>query len=176
MYPWVETRGGPALVIERDLLSTWLGVLGASAPAYGIRFRFGEPDAPATDYDRAAEINFREIALLEVGAGRALLVGGDPGPIQVRPQGEGLLLVRVSASNGDPFVEEAIQKMTQLPWEKTGVVFRVSTEQCVLFDATLAGDDALSRGGVTISTPPGRIRSRQPVLMTGRSIWWLIGS
>jgi hypothetical protein len=154
-YPWLETTGGPALLLERRFLSTWLGVLGASLPTERVRFRFGDPEAPATDYDRAAELHLGEVALLPVMAGDALLIGGDPGPLQARSDDDGLSLIRVTVSDGDEFIEPAIQELGDDRWESTGVTFRVRTPECVLFDSTLAGNDALRLGGLALSLRPG---------------------
>jgi hypothetical protein len=76
---WVNTTGGPHLVIPARYAADWEGCF---APAAGrtieATFRFN-PDGPATDYDRACDVS-GWLGVIPVGRGQALVLTGDRTP------------------------------------------------------------------------------------------------
>lgn len=66
-----------------------------------------------------------------------------------------MMMVRVSVTDGEELVEPAVLALAQKGWEQRGVVFEVSTGDCVLFDSTVLGVDAVKAGGVAVSMKPG---------------------
>jgi hypothetical protein len=78
-FAWVESNGGPLLLLSVALLADWEGV---EPPADGREiiadFRF-QPEGPATDYDRAADVGqATTIGTLPVGGGTGLVLGDVP--------------------------------------------------------------------------------------------------
>lgn len=74
--PWVNTLGGPHLIIPERYSVAWEGCF---APSHGrvveTTFRCN-PKGPATDYDRACEVR-GWIGVIPVGRGEALVLSGD---------------------------------------------------------------------------------------------------
>src|SRR6476469_9359446 len=73
---WVETLGGPHLVLPKRYAADWEG---CSAPTRGrtveATFRC-DPSGPATDYDRACDVT-GWLGAIRVGGGQALVLSGD---------------------------------------------------------------------------------------------------
>ena len=73
---WVETLGGPHLVLPEAYASAWEGFL---VPSGGrivqASFRCN-PGSPATDYDRACSVE-AWLGVITVGKGKALVLHGD---------------------------------------------------------------------------------------------------
>ena len=92
-FKWVSCRAGPHLLLPAELLGAWEGV---KKPSFGriVRaiFRFTmDPASPATDYDRACDVNDL-LGLIPVGDGHALVLGGDEVPMSTwiaHPDGGG---------------------------------------------------------------------------------------
>jgi hypothetical protein len=73
---WVETLGGPHLVLPEAHADAWEG---NAAPSKGrvIQATFRcDPSSPATDYDRACSID-DWLGVIPVGDGQALVLSGD---------------------------------------------------------------------------------------------------
>lgn len=54
---WLESDGGPLLLVPSEHLLSWEGI---DPPSDGrhidTQFRWNGPDSPATDYDRACDV------------------------------------------------------------------------------------------------------------------------
>jgi hypothetical protein len=76
---WVNTTGGPRLVLPERYAAAWEGCY---APSGGrtveAAFRFN-PEGPATDYDRACDVS-GWLGVIGVGRGQALVLSGDRTP------------------------------------------------------------------------------------------------
>jgi len=116
---WIESAGGPLILLEGRLLSDWHGI---------------ETD----DYDRACGID-DYLGLLNVGSGRALVLGEEPMPTAWLS--EPGMLVRWQYADDNESVVEAIADLSKASWEETGIVLDVSDSSLVLFDATCPGKD-----------------------------------
>jgi hypothetical protein len=89
---WISSSGGPLVVLPESLLEHWSGV---DPPADGRRIDAKarwDPARPATDYDRACDVE-DPIAALELGAESALVIGGEPPMTAFVPRPDGGLLV-----------------------------------------------------------------------------------
>ena len=78
-FAWLTSDGGPLLLLARAYLRYWGGI---DPPTGGrtieARFRWsGTAATPATDYDRACDVD-DELGLLAVGPGHALVLGDEP--------------------------------------------------------------------------------------------------
>jgi len=120
---WITSAGGPLILLEEHLLSHWHGI-------------------NTGDYDRACGID-DYLGLLDVGSGRALVLGEEPMPTAWLPlsgSAEGMV-VRWQWADDDESVVEAIADLSKASWEATGIVFDVADRSVVLFDATCSGKD-----------------------------------
>ncbi len=120
---WIESAGGPLILLEEQLLSHWHGI-------------------DTDDYDRACGID-DYLGLLDVGSGRALVLGEEPMRTAWQPlsgPAEGML-VRWQWADDDESVVEAIAELSKVSWEATGIVFDLTDNSLVLFDAACPGDD-----------------------------------
>ena len=68
---WIESAGGPLLALRPDCLPLWEGI---DPPSEGRRveasFRWENASAPATDYDRACDVE-GYAGVIQVGPARA---------------------------------------------------------------------------------------------------------
>ena len=66
---WLGTDFGPLLLVPGEHLSSWEGI---DPPSSGrwveARFRWHDPNDPATDYDRACDVE-DYLGLIEIGTG-----------------------------------------------------------------------------------------------------------
>src|SRR5438270_663817 len=75
---WMDTELGPLLLVPGEHLSSWEGIDPPSAGRHvEAKFRSHDPNDPATDYDRACDIK-DYLGLIEIGAGKGLVLGGEP--------------------------------------------------------------------------------------------------
>lgn len=116
---WIESAGGPLLLLEEHLLSHWHGI---------------ETD----DYDRACGID-DYLGLLDVGSGRALVLGEEP--MSTAWLSEPGMFVRWQYADDNESVEEAIADLSKASWEATAIVVDVTDSSLVLFDAACSGED-----------------------------------
>ncbi|MBO9467928.1 hypothetical protein J7443_22040 [Tropicibacter sp. R15_0] len=70
-YDWIDTAGGPFLLIEEDLLPSWRGTEGWTFETHG------DDDS---DYSRACEVQ-DWVAPITCGTGLAYVLGGDVGAL-----------------------------------------------------------------------------------------------
>ncbi|MET7287280.1 immunity 21 family protein [Streptomyces sp. NPDC005573] len=118
---WVESGGGPLTAVPEAVLPFWSGADG---------------EGPATDYDRACDID-GDAALLPVGDGTALVLGGEPAATSYLPDHG--VLVRWSAANSEEELLagaraglESAEWGSELRWRIPGPV--------VLFDSAWPGE------------------------------------
>ena len=120
---WIESAGGPLILLEEPLLSHWHGI-------------------DTDDYDRSCGID-DYLGLLDVGSGRALVLGEEPMATAwqlLSGPAEGVL-VRWQFADDEASVVEALADLSKVSWEATGIVFDVADSSLVLFDAACPGKD-----------------------------------
>lgn len=159
---WVQSGGGPLLLLAKDLLGFWEGV--NLPPAFRhleADFRWRE-DKRVTDYDRACD-STDYIAEITVGPGSGLVLGDEPVPtmwLSVSERSAGIL-VRVIYSPGDAELESTLRQLPQnLDWMVQPFCFRVDDSDLILFDSAEPGNEILGsqvtvrleRGSYSIST------------------------
>lgn len=138
---WIASEGGPLLLLAREYLQYWEGT---EPPTGGrtieARFRWsGQPDAPATDYDRACDID-DYLGLVNVGPGQALVLGDEPLATTWWSAGEtGGMLVRWRYARDEEAVVQALAHIPETIWEPTQLVLTGGPEPMYLFDAAEPG-------------------------------------
>jgi len=90
---WIESNGGPLLVLPCSLLSAWRGTDDPS-PGEKVEATFRwNPAGVATDYDRACDVS-DFAGVIPVGSGEALVLADEPLPTTWLPAGDGGSLAR----------------------------------------------------------------------------------
>jgi hypothetical protein len=136
---WVTPERGPLLLIPRPALMAWGGV---EQPRNGrvveARSRWREPDAPATDYDRACDLP-GPLAVIDVNGREALVLGGEPLTTTWVPQRDGGVLVRGVGSDSRPPSLPSSQTLAGIQWQAMDVRVTSRESSWVLLDAACPG-------------------------------------
>lgn len=138
---WIESQGGPLLLLPQHLLGAWEG---ADPPSHGraveAAFRY-HPSGPATDYDRACDVR-DIIAAIEVGEGLGLVLGDEPLPTAWLPLGaETGVLARWRYGPSEETVQHSVAAATSLIGWQGGLKIAFRSRPLVLFDAAEPGSD-----------------------------------
>src|SRR5437868_5069553 len=157
---WVESEGGPLLLLAAPYVRYWEGVDPPSAGrVVEARFRWRDPSAPATDYDRACDVD-DWLGVLPVGPSEGLVLGGDPTPTAWRSDApDAGTLVRWIVADSGADVAGHLARITQDIWTGSRTAFAVDDTPLYLFDAALPGDELVALGDqerLTIHLAPGR--------------------
>ena len=126
---WIESAGGPILLLEENLLAHWQGCFSNSI------------DTP-TDYDRACAVN-DYIGVIAVDSGHGIVLGEEPFSTAWWPStklGEGVLVRWVYAEN-EAAVIRALDNLPNAAWLRTNVEVQVSNGKLILFDAACSGSN-----------------------------------
>lgn len=158
---WVDTAGGPFLLLERRWLHFWEGVLEPSGGrVVHASFRYNKRDAPATDYDRACDVE-EYLGLLEVGDGWGLILNDDSYSTAWQ-EGMGAtdagLFVRWVYAESDKDVLDALARIPGDVWEQEIVTFAIEEGPVYLFDASYDGAaiaEEVPEDCLKIDLPPG---------------------
>lgn len=161
---WMESNGGPLLLVPGEFLSAWRGIVPPSTGQH-IEAKFRSfPDEPASVYDRACDVE-ADIGLLEVGAGHGLVVGGDPcgaawlaseePSSEANKRESGGILVRWVYANGEADVIAALEHVPESAWKDSGLTLTVGSEPLYLLDAAYNLDDLRGDDHLTIHLQAG---------------------
>lgn len=144
---WVSSEGGPLILLAENHLLSWGGVIppqeGRLAAA---TFRWAGANSPATDYDRACDIN--DVAgLVEVGTGHSLVLSeGDTPTGWWENSATRGMLVQGGYGEEETFILSAINKLPENVWKPTSLYMDVEGFPLYLFDAGLPGANVASSG------------------------------
>ena len=139
---WVESNGGPLLLVPERYLRDWLGADG--------------PTSGGTDYERACAAD-DYAAPIEVGRGQGIVLGDEPLPTSWRAGDRGGLLVRWIAAPSEDAITSALATLPEgLPWESVvDVYIEEDYGPLVLFDAAVPGAE-LPAEHLRFTLPAGR--------------------
>lgn len=138
---WIESAGGPLLLLEENLLAHWQGC-------------FSNSEDTPTDCDRACDVD-DYIGVIAVDSSHGIVLGEEPFPTawwSLARLGEGLLVRWVYAEN-ETAVIHALEDLPDATWLRTDVEFQVSNGMLILFDAACSGSDIGER--LEIEIPKG---------------------
>ncbi|MFD4613102.1 immunity 21 family protein [Streptomyces sp. NPDC058451] len=149
---WVESEGGPLIVVPEVVLSSWSGA---------------DSDESETDYDRACGVD-GYAGLVAVGQSQALVLGDDPASTSFLP--ERGLFVRWCAAESeeellgsvDAALADAAWEPEQL-WDVPGPV--------VLFDSAWPGDELEPENHLRVDLEPGRYSVRATYVEPNPETW-----
>ena len=138
---WIDCNS-PLLLVARDHLIAWEGT---NVPSNGRKveacFRWN-PDGPATDYDRACDID-DYLGVIDVGNGKGIVLGDAPLMTTWLPLPDGGLVVRWVFAERE---EDLISSALNIPiddYEDSGISLRISSSSLVLFAACESCEELL---------------------------------
>jgi hypothetical protein len=122
---WIESGGGPLILIDSELASEWGGISG----------NYGSPES-ISDYERACAVD-DYLGVVDLRRGTALVLGDEPmrtSIVTVEPND--VLVVRwVWAPNERKIVESLPMALVSDDWVETDCKLTHSSESFVIFDS-----------------------------------------
>lgn len=153
---WITGCGGPLLLLSEEWLEAWEGI---DVPQDGRTIRLVDeekrwlPGGPATDYDRACEIE-EALANLEVGGGQGIVVGGEPDPVaHWEIDGRHYLVRWVEADSEEAVLRHLDAAVREAP-DASAAWITAQPGPLVLFDAACPGKE-IEDDCVRIELHPG---------------------
>ncbi|MFD5087723.1 Imm21 family immunity protein [Kitasatospora sp. NPDC058406] len=135
---WVESLGGPLIVVPEAVLEAWSG----SA---------GNDDGTDDDYDRACAVE-GHIGLVQVGSAAGLVLGDEPASTAYLPAQS--VFVRWSAAESEEAMLRSVDAaMRAAPWE-AGLLWQVPGP-VVLFDSAWTGEECRREDHVRVDLEAG---------------------
>jgi hypothetical protein len=139
---WVTCDGGPLLLVAKEHLCAWEGVANPSANRkVETRFRWN-PEGPATDYDRACDVD-DYLGLIDVGYGKGLVLGQEPFMTTWLPQNDGGVLVRWVFAEDEEKVLTTASSIPNESYQDSGLSFVVGDSSLVLLAACESSKDQI---------------------------------
>lgn len=121
---WIESTGGPLLLLEMELLPLWRGIL--------------EGNGRMTDYDRACQIT-SYVGRIEVGSGFGIVLSGEPLSTTWYESNNlrDSFVVRWVCAEDEKAVLSALSSIPlDLAWEPTGETFDTNHKELIVFDSS----------------------------------------
>ena len=128
LFQWIESTGGPLVILEEDLITSWHGL---EQPG---------PGQPA-DYERACAVN-DYVAPISVGARQGIVLGEAPFRTTWWLSSDGArkgFLVRWVFAETEVGVCDALKNLPTEGWEKSSTEIQVSSKRLLCFDAACSG-------------------------------------
>ncbi len=140
-FQWIESGGGPLLLLEEHLLGYWKG----------FNFSKQNPDF-VTDYDIACEID-DYLGVIEVNSGYGLVLGEEPLSTAWLPftETKNGLLVRWMFAENESAVIDALNNLQSLTWQTTDIEINFSGDKLILFDSACSGSQIDEKIEIEIS-------------------------
>ena len=136
---WISSSGGPLLLLPQDLIECWSGI---DTPYDGRKATARaqwSPEGPATDYDRACDID-QALANIDVGDGRGIVLGGTYATA-VWPAESGCVLVRWVEAENEAQILPHLANLPQDEGDGDIALIDVRPGPLVLFDAACPGPE-----------------------------------
>ncbi|MFI6335284.1 immunity 21 family protein [Streptomyces sp. NPDC050535] len=149
---WVESGGGPLIVIPEIVLPFWSGADG---------------DEMYSDYDRACDVD-GSIGLVPVGDTRALVLGDEPASTSYLPE-HGAFVRWCAADSEDDLLKGVPAALETAVWEPE-VHWNVPGA-VILFDAAWPGTTSTRTEHIRVALEPGRYAVRSTYAEPGPETW-----
>ncbi|MFJ6054881.1 immunity 21 family protein [Streptomyces sp. NPDC092307] len=141
LVDWVESGGGPLVVVPAEVLMRWEGADG---------------EGPESDYDRACAV-VGDTGLLTVGPSQALVLGDEPASTTYLPE-HGVFVRWVAAESEAELLGSVEAALEDAAWED-GQVWHVPGP-VVLFDSAWPGSEVEPDNHARVELTPGRYEVR----------------
>lgn len=140
---YVETEGGPFILLPLELKKAWKGV------------GDDEDEDEASDYERAEEF-LSTVGVLDVGDGKALILG-EAEVTAFRPTKDGgVLIQRVFGEEDEDVIAAVDEAIASGKWKATKHVLPIAGNgKVALFDSAYAYEDADEDEVLKIALAPG---------------------
>lgn len=124
---WIQTDGGPLILIEKRLMDFWEGSLGENV---------------ITDYDRACLID-DFLGLVDVESSPCLILNDEPLRTAIWQENpDEAIFVRWRWANNEETIKEILPKSLKLEsWEKSEIKLSLSGDELFLFDSSYGGKE-----------------------------------
>ncbi|MGW1773731.1 immunity 21 family protein [Streptomyces sp. NPDC002104] len=149
---WVESGGGPLIVVPEVVLSSWSGADG---------------DASETDYDRACGVD-GYAGLVAVGQVEALVLGDDPASTSFLPE-RGLFVRWCAAASEEELLGSIDVALAEAVWEPEQMWDVPGAG--VLFDAAWPGGELEPDNHLRVELEPGRYSVRAAYVEPNPETW-----
>lgn len=146
---WIESAGGPLLLLDNQYLPAWLG----HAPAWeawmdldSVGLSDDQPQSSQpTDYERACQIN-GYVGILDVGGGQGVVLSGDWLATAWLPlnESEGILIRWIHGVDQAGLLQR-LMPITSADWNESIGLFRIRSQPLSLFDSAWPGEEAPER-------------------------------
>jgi hypothetical protein len=140
---WIESAGGPLLLLHRESLGEWGGVAELmTGPAADDSW---SPRGEPTDYDRACSVQ-GYLGMIAIGAGQGIVLGDEPlrtAWIPFRTRNGGIFVRWVFGEDEREFLDW-VDTIPETTFRPTGS-FTVTSSALVLFDSAVAGWNVTKR-------------------------------
>lgn len=151
---WVGNDGGPFLLIPKKHLQAWEGTYPPSnGRVVEAQFRY-DPTIPATDYDRACDIE-AYLGLLEVGRGTTLVLGDEPLMTAWYPKSNGGILIRWRYAECEADILAALDVVGLETYTSSGLALEIDDTSVIMMSAC-DRDLEFTYDFVEIKIVPGR--------------------
>lgn len=156
---WIESGGGPLVVVPQTRLDRWRGVDCRSSD-------------DTSDYDRACEVA-DDVAVVRVADTEILVLGEEPFRTTWLPDEKGGLLIRwVYADKEDSIPEFLSAPGLEDALSASGVSF-TTPGACVLFDSAEPGDD-IRGDSMALALKPGTYAVKSAIVKPSAEVRLLI--
>jgi hypothetical protein len=151
---WFSSSGGPLILLPEQLLRHWSGV---DPPCDGrvvrVRRRW-DPTGPATDYDRACDVE-ESIANIDVGTGRGIIITGEPAATTFLPRERGGLIVRWVQGESERELLRHLENRAFETESDRSATIEAHPGPLVLFDAACPGCE-IEEDRLVVDVHPGQ--------------------
>ena len=136
---WIDSYGGPFLLLEEQFLDKWRGV------------HVKDSRVLESDYDRACNIE-DYVGLVSVGSDFGIVLGDEPlMTVWYSPEPNTGLIVRWVYAENEASVIASLANRQNVEWEKTELKVQLWDGELVLFDAACEGIDLPDKIKIEIS-------------------------
>ena len=136
---WVNSGGGPLIVISVEVAHHWRGDGGLGLPDGDLSMVW-DTVRKHTDYGRACGVA-DYVGVLDVGPGKCLVLGDEPMLTTILPTNDCVLIVRWMYAESEEELLRAAQSLPEEVWEATPHRVHVGSGGLVLFDSAYPGDN-----------------------------------
>lgn len=169
---WLGTDAGHLILMPAAVRAHWSGIeLPRDGRDIAARFRWNASDAPATDYDRACDID-DYVAILDVASSWGIVLGQEPLPATWQSMRDGsVLIARLYTSEiGTP---SELPDTGNLEWTTVGFIDSDGSP-AVLFDSTEVGWEEPVLPSLDVGLPAGRYAVEHATFAINAMELWLV--
>ncbi len=174
---WVASEGGPLILMPQAALMAWCGCEPArDGRVITARSRWNGPDSPATDYDRACDVD-GQVGILDVGGHTGLVLADQPLATTwvTHPRGGALVRIVSAAIERKRLIERmprgAALDDDAIEWQPEPGEVISEEHSWSLFDAAYPGWERDFSAAVRLA--PGRYQLASARLTTRAYTLWL---